>query len=430
MAERAGGGDRAYLFSRITVAFDLAVGSGHAEAQKLLAGLQHEIDPNDNEIVGLYFQACALTFQRRRLIRDCFASFERALKAARAFPERKLLQVVMENYGCALAQDGKIDYAVELLEKALAIKTGPRPRLGFVANLAEALFTAGQLKRAADVLRDFHALYASQPRSDYLLTAAVAGIPIGIMLADKKLLRLSFDPALLELAFVRPGAYQGLGQAAEVFCQFYEHADRRAEHDALLGRTVDVLTSLNASVSFALRVARLGSADQVLQMKALMDQHCAEDSPLSRAYRTLFDSFIASRHQSRQRARKLAMQAVRDLAGTGRPFLEAIALEAAGLDDAAGNLRRRFGGVGDGMKFRWTGGPLPRRMATELTSREREVAELAARGATDRAIALALGMSERTVQCHCRAIFGKLGIRSRWQLSAVLAETTTPYANY
>jgi DNA-binding NarL/FixJ family response regulator len=163
-------------------------------------------------------------------------------------------------------------------------------------------------------------------------------------------------------------------------------------------------------------VARLGSADQVLRVKALMDQHCAGDSLPLRAYCALFDSFVASRHQLTQRARKLATQAVRDLAGVGRPLLEAAALEAAGLFDAAHSLRRHCGSSGEAMRLKWMGGPLPRRMAIDLTAREREIAELAARGTTDRAIALALGLSERTVQCHCRAIFGKLGIRSRWQL--------------
>jgi DNA-binding NarL/FixJ family response regulator len=242
------------------------------------------------------------------------------------------------------------------------------------------------------------------------------------MLADKKLLRLGCDPALLELAFARPGQQQVLAQAAEAFCLFYEHFDRRTEHDALLDRTVDTLVSLDSSLAFGLRVARLGSADQVLRVKLLMDRHCDGESVPLRAYQALFDSFVASRHQLTQRARQLASQAVRHLAGAGRPFLEATALEASGQHDAARRLRLRCGSCRDGAALRWKGGPLGRRTATRLTSREREVAELAARGTTDRAIALTLGLSERTVQCHCRAIFGKLGIRSRWQLSTASIE--------
>ncbi len=416
-------GDRGYLRGRIAVALELALGNSHTEARSLLAGLQPEIDVADNEIIALYFNACALSYYKARLIRESFAAFERALKATRTLRDPMLRRVVLENYGCALTQDGSIDYAIELLAQGLEIEVDVSDRLLSLANFAEALFTAGQVRRAADVLLEFHALHAENPKSEYLLPAAVTGIQVGLMLPNKKLLRLSSDPALLELAFVRPGQHQVLGQTAEAFCLLYEHLDRRTEHDALLDRAVDTLSSLDSSLAFAIRVARLGSADQVLRVKALMDQHRAEDSVLLRSYRALFNSFIASRHRLAQRAGRLAMEGARDLAGAGRPFLEAVALEAAGLHDAARNLRRRCGALGDAMRLKWTGGPLPRRMATQLTCREREVAELAARGATDRAIALALGLSERTVQCHCRAILGKLGIRSRWQLTAVLMES-------
>jgi ATP/maltotriose-dependent transcriptional regulator MalT len=421
-------GERAFLRARIAVALDLALGNKHAEARNLLAALRPEIDAADNNIAAHYFHACALTHHKARITRESFALFEHALKVARDLRDQQIYKVVLESYGCALTQDGRIDYAVKLLAQALEIETVPVDRLVALINLAEALFTAGQLRRAATVLHEFHALHAGQPRSDYLLGAIVTGIPVGMMLADKKLLRLSSDPALLELAFVRPRDYHGLGQAAEAFCLFYEHSNRRSEHDALLHRTVDALSSLDASVSLAFRVARLGSADQVLRVKGLMDRHCMGDSVLLRSYRALFDCFIALRHQLTPRARKLALQAARDLGRAGRPFLEAVALEAAGLHDAARNLRERCGGSGDGMRLKWMGGSLSRRIATDLTSREPEVAELAALGTTDRAIALALGLSERTVQCHCRAIFGKLGIRSRWQLSAILTETTAePY---
>jgi DNA-binding NarL/FixJ family response regulator len=423
-AQATSEGDRAYLRGRIAVAFDLALGNSHVEARRLLAGLQPDVDTADNEIAALYFHACALTYYKARLIRESFAAFERALTAARNHTDPRLRHVILENYGCTLTQDGRTGSAVDLLTQGLEIESDPVDRLLSLMNFAEALFAAGHLRRAADVLHEFHALHASHPKSDYLLTAAVTGIPVAMMLGDKQLLRLSCDPALVELAFVRPGQHQVLGQAAEAFCLLYEHSDRRTEHDALLDRTVDALSSLDASLGLALRVARLGSADQVLRVKTLIDQHCAADTVLLRSYRALFDGFIASRHQLTQRARKLAMQAVRDLAGVGRPFLEAVALEAAGLHDAARSLRRRCGGTGDAMRLKWMSGALPRRMATDLTSREREVAKLAARGTTDRAIALALGLSERTVQCHCRAIFGKLGIRSRWQLSGVLMETT------
>lgn len=80
----------------------------------------------------------------------------------------------------------------------------------------------------------------------------------------------------------------------------------------------------------------------------------------------------------------------------------------------------------------WVGAPLMRRfmqsLATrlpaaadplleQLSQRERQVAEAAARGSTNKEIARALGITERTVKAHLSATFDKLGVRDRIQLA-------------
>jgi ATP/maltotriose-dependent transcriptional regulator MalT len=69
--------------------------------------------------------------------------------------------------------------------------------------------------------------------------------------------------------------------------------------------------------------------------------------------------------------------------------------------------------------------PLLRRLAApdrpdDLTRRERETAELAARGHSDREIADALFVSIRTVHAHLRSAYAKLGIPGRAGLAEVL----------
>lgn len=59
----------------------------------------------------------------------------------------------------------------------------------------------------------------------------------------------------------------------------------------------------------------------------------------------------------------------------------------------------------------------------ELTKREREVAGLVARGASNREIAQELVVSERTVESHVTAIFTKLGFSKRAQIAAWAVET-------
>jgi non-specific serine/threonine protein kinase len=65
----------------------------------------------------------------------------------------------------------------------------------------------------------------------------------------------------------------------------------------------------------------------------------------------------------------------------------------------------------------------PRRVGeasgTSLTRREREVADLLARGVhRDRDIAAALTIAETTAGLHVQRILAKLGLHSRWEIAA------------
>ena len=71
-------------------------------------------------------------------------------------------------------------------------------------------------------------------------------------------------------------------------------------------------------------------------------------------------------------------------------------------------------------------GARPRRIALSglesLTPSERRVAEMAAGGPTNREIAQALFVTAKTVEVHLSSVYRKLGISSRSQLPAALAE--------
>jgi DNA-binding CsgD family transcriptional regulator len=59
--------------------------------------------------------------------------------------------------------------------------------------------------------------------------------------------------------------------------------------------------------------------------------------------------------------------------------------------------------------------------SSELTPSERRVAELVVQGRTNREVAAALFVAERTVETHLSHIYGKLGVRSRTELARRLA---------
>ena len=61
-------------------------------------------------------------------------------------------------------------------------------------------------------------------------------------------------------------------------------------------------------------------------------------------------------------------------------------------------------------------------MVAPLTPRERDVASLAARGASSREIADRLYLSVRTVNNHLQSVYSKLGISGRRELANALAE--------
>jgi predicted ATPase/DNA-binding SARP family transcriptional activator/DNA-binding CsgD family transcriptional regulator len=68
----------------------------------------------------------------------------------------------------------------------------------------------------------------------------------------------------------------------------------------------------------------------------------------------------------------------------------------------------------------------PKRPASDLSAREREVALLVARGFTNRQISIELGLSERTAGNHVARILRKLGLRSRTQIATWATERGLP----
>jgi DNA-binding NarL/FixJ family response regulator len=72
--------------------------------------------------------------------------------------------------------------------------------------------------------------------------------------------------------------------------------------------------------------------------------------------------------------------------------------------------------------------PEPRAAASpeSITPREEEIAALVARGLTNRQIASELSISEHTVATHVSKIMRKLGLSSRSQLAAWVADQQGP----
>jgi DNA-binding CsgD family transcriptional regulator len=406
--------ERESIRARLRVAADLAIGNHVDRAQAALTELRDAIDSSDEEMVARYHFAFALLLLKRRSVGEAFETFELGLAVARRTGDAALIGGLLTNYGTALVQDGDLTAAVARLEEYRRMQPPGARRFAGLLSLIEAVFAAGDIRGSAELLHELYDRYVDSPG---LISAAAVGIPVGLMLEDRVLLDKSRDPALLDLAFSR-GEQWLTGPLVESFCMLYEHLDLRAQHDALLQTALESMTTADNSLPLAIRATRCGDARMLPRLTKLVAHDCPPISELHISRQCWFDATLASRRGGPAKSRKLATRAAAGFARTGRPLLQAAALASAHLmDDAQAVLRSC--GANAIPRIRWNAAPVVR-MSTGLTAREFEVARRAADGLSNRAIAEALGVSERTVHRHCEAIFGKLGIHSRWQLAGEL----------
>jgi len=186
-----------------------------------------------------------------------------------------------------------------------------------------------------------------------------------------------------------------------------------ADHVELLlelGRIDDAVRVLDAWEADAQRVGRAWVLAQVTRCRGLVAAAEGDvgraDSLLQRAvehHEEVGDPFGHARAV-------LALGVVRRRGRQKRPAREAIeesvaAFDALGAEAWASRARAELGRVGG------------RTREDGLTAAERRVASLVAEGRTNREVAAALFLSQRTVASHLTHVYAKLGVRSRTELA-------------
>ena len=201
--------------------------------------------------------------------------------------------------------------------------------------------------------------------------------------------------------------------------------------------------SLNELGIVAYRRDDLGRAGALLKESLRVHHDLGDRWRIASVLEGLAEAACAQREFERAARLLGAADALREAIGTPVPLCERterdrnVAAARARLDDAAWEAAWAAGRVmslGEAVGYALgTGGDLPAvsaaqgepsvgRLPVVLTSREREVALLIARGLTNRRIASELTISERTVTTHVNHILGKLGATSRTQVAAWVVE--------
>ena len=140
---------------------------------------------------------------------------------------------------------------------------------------------------------------------------------------------------------------------------------------------------------------------------------------LARAAGALFDAIAGIRRRRVGEAARAARTAASCYRSAGCSLLEARAFELAGEIKKAHAIYLRCGASADAARTAAGSTRKSRRAsyAIALTTREQQVLDLLGAGHKNKRIADELKISERTVHHHVEAIFSKLGVRHRSQIT-------------
>jgi DNA-binding CsgD family transcriptional regulator/tetratricopeptide (TPR) repeat protein len=348
--------------------------------------------------------------------------FEDAAGIARSLGDLGLLAFTLTSYAVGARKLARFGVALAAFREAATTEQsyGPTYLTAFARlGSANVLYLTGELRAARaemlDILSDVH------ESTTIRILIAQFGVALAVVLRDAPLAERCYAPELLDAAFATNEPIQYAPIAAVVA----ERHLAEGENDvavALLERMLTALPEGWSDCEVLLPVAVCCSLSDVARARARFDEAASgAHNPFVEAYRELFEAYAAARFGAREEKLRHAKSAAALLRQLGMPLLEAEAYELAeqpartvALCETIGALRlpRRLGSRAK-----------RRASASQLTTREREIVDVALRGLPNSAIADELSLSERTVEAHLAAAYRKLGVRSRGELISVLKQS-------
>ncbi|MGB8265836.1 MAG: AAA family ATPase [Candidatus Velthaea sp.] len=306
------------------------------------------------------------------------ASYTGALAVARELNAGRLVAWVQQNLAYSFALLGRFDDALEACHEAQSIDHGVAIVSRWLTAIATRIGTLtdnASLARPGDVERALDDALANRDDQSAAITAGAA---------------------LLQA--------QALGENGDALAERYLAGTVQADGPWIAEAAARLRPDLAAKVRA--RIAAAASPEYALGMQATL---------------ALLDARIAVRERRRGDADGLAKRAVEQFKSLGWPLEEAYARELRGGVKEAVEIFRRIGARTEAARLTNVAPDASRRRGeSTLTTRESEIARLVANGKSNREVAEALVISERTVETHVASIYGKLGVTNRKDLVALL----------
>jgi DNA-binding CsgD family transcriptional regulator len=352
--------------------------------------------------------------------------FRRGLELATASGDRALCVQVAANFGHQALVHARTDLALELLQSAFvsAQNANSESMMQFaIGNYATALMRTGRLNDAYELVEGVD-VRGSDMGNVHGYMVALPMLELGSMTERSSLVARALEIPIVEFA-LRSRESQRIAPVAAVFAMHYWCTGEPDRARALLHDALTHVQTVRWNPWFCVAIAKCGEAHDVPLARTMLLHDIGSETALA-AYIDLFDAFAARRRGRNAQAVRHGERAAAQFAALGWPFLEAQSLEVAGRHEAALQIYDAIGDVRDAKILRASIRPSRRGAAGHaiaLTRREREVITLAAQGLTSKDIAERLAMGVRTVEHHLQVVYGKLGIRSRWQIPLDIAQT-------
>jgi DNA-binding CsgD family transcriptional regulator/tetratricopeptide (TPR) repeat protein len=308
---------------------------------------------------------------------------------------------------------GLHDVAKEHIERALRLARDARNshcEEMVYAFAALCSLMRGDLAQARSEVE--HVSTSSENHVSIVFATACATV-IGAALEDRALIEKWFDGFEATIG-AKPDVECGAG-----FAEIMARRGRTREAAAFLHRALPECEVVRGNVLTLLAVGRYGDPVDRERARAYLERAATGIVEMpERAALALFDGIECARDGRTEEAATFAQEAAAGFRRLRLPLLEAQALESAGDIDGALALFRRCGATYDIGRL---GGRVAKDdMRSSLSPREREIATLAAGGASNLEIAQQLSITHKTVEKHLASTYQKLGITSRVQLAAYL----------